>query len=457
MSTQVNNIFFVNRSEITDRLDPLMAQYNKGLRSFNYDLVSLKSLLLQAPQYGANESGVERKKAEEVRYIRITDIDENGLLKQDSLGATAINIEDRFILQKDDILFARSGNTVGKAYIHKEVEKSIFAGYMIRYVVDRRKVLADFIFTYTQLKPYKDWVRSVQRAAGQPNINAEEYKSLQIPLPPFDVQTVIVGKINNAYNHKQQKDAQAKALLDGIDDYLCRKLEIKLPIQNNDVLSRMNIVHSHEIANRLDSHYYMERYYNIDLAIKQSAFDSKKIADVLCRIIRPFKPSERGEYRYIQLGSIGRNSTEILSTIDISLPNIPSRAKHVIKQGDILFSNANPQWGVHIIVSKEYDNCIASSGFDIYTSNGNNVYFIEVLRSSLYKELYKKYLVGAGLFLNITIRSLYSIRIPVPPIEIQNEIANHISEIRAKAKQLQQEGAAILSAAKAEVERMILG
>ena len=91
------------------------------MRHALYPLVKLKNLLLEKPQYGANEAGIIRETNIQPRYIRITDIDENGLISANELGATVANAEDKYILNEYDILIARSGATVGKAYIHKEL------------------------------------------------------------------------------------------------------------------------------------------------------------------------------------------------------------------------------------------------------------------------------------------------------------------------------------------------
>jgi len=195
-----NKIFIVNRSEIDGRLDPKMALYNKKVRHALYPLVKLKNLLLEKPQYGANEAGIIRETNIQPRYIRITDIDENGLISANELGATVANAEDKYILNEYDILIARSGATVGKAYIHKELPYTcLYAGYLIRFIVNPHKIFPDYLFAYTQLNPYKEWVNAIQRPSAQPNINAEEYQSLEIPLPNLNKQREIVEYINEAY------------------------------------------------------------------------------------------------------------------------------------------------------------------------------------------------------------------------------------------------------------------
>ena len=248
-----NKIFIVQRSEIEGRLDPKMALYNRKAQSSLYPKVRLKDLIVCKPQYGAGEPGIERKNVSDARYIRITDIDENGLISQDDLGATANYIEDKYILNENDILIARSGNTVGKAYIHKSTPYDcFFAGYLIRFIIDKQKALPEYIFTFTQLKTYKDWVKAVQRPSGQPNINSEEYQSLEIPLPDIDKQQEIVDIINSAYLQKRQKESEAQQLLDSIDAYILNELGITIPEIKTDLKNRIFKVNRSDLEDRLD-------------------------------------------------------------------------------------------------------------------------------------------------------------------------------------------------------------
>lgn len=271
-----NKIFIVQRSEIEGRLDPKMALYNRKVQHSLYPKVKLKDLLVCKPQYGAGEPGIERKSKSEPRYIRITDIDENGLISYNDLGATANVVEDKYILNENDILIARSGATVGKTYIHKPTSYDcFFAGYLIRFIIDDNKALPNYVFSFTQLNTYKNWVNAIQRPSGQPNINSEEYQSLEIPLPDMAKQQEIVDIINSAYLQKQQKEAEAQQLLDSIDAYLLDELGISLPEFKTDLKSRMFYIPFNElIEKRIDPKKYSPNVKQLYDSIKQSYYSS---------------------------------------------------------------------------------------------------------------------------------------------------------------------------------------
>jgi restriction endonuclease S subunit len=81
---------------------------------------------------------------------------------------------------------------------------------MIRFIPDESRLTPEFLFAYTQSSIYTNWVKAIQRAAGQPNINAEEYKSLLIALPPVDVQTEIAKHVNEMRNQVETLRSIAK-------------------------------------------------------------------------------------------------------------------------------------------------------------------------------------------------------------------------------------------------------
>lgn len=213
-NTLKSRIFKASFKEISgDRFDPLWFLYRKNISNSKYPEKPLKSLLSENPQYGANEIGIERIYYDQPRYVRITDINDIGDLS-DELGKTASNIEEKYFLDNNDILFARSGNTVGKAYLHKAVEYScFFAGYMIRFKINSSMALPDYIFSFTQSSIYRLWIKAIQRSTGQPNVNSEEYKNLQIPIPPLAKQKEIADHITAIRLQAQQlKDKTKEAL-----------------------------------------------------------------------------------------------------------------------------------------------------------------------------------------------------------------------------------------------------
>ena len=221
-----SRIFTVSSSSICNgRFDPKYAFFSRRFAAFKYPTAKLGALLSEPPAYGAGEAGVERISKQQPRYVRITDIDENGDMLP-GLGVTAQNIDSAYFLRDGDILFARSGNTVGKTYLHriKDIQdECIYAGYLIRFRFTDA-VLPEYVFAYTQTSYYHEWVQMVQRTAGQPNINAQEYRGMTIPVPPLTVQKRIASKASSIRAEARKLKADATAALESAK----RKIEAKI-------------------------------------------------------------------------------------------------------------------------------------------------------------------------------------------------------------------------------------
>lgn len=477
-----NKVFIVNRSELEGRIDPEMILYSmKNVDNFKYPYIQLKKMLLKSPQYGANEASVIRINNEQPRYIRITDIDENGTLRKE-LGATAETIDSKYILNNNDILFARSGATVGKTYIHKVKKinyKAFFAGYMIRFIVNPDIIIPDFLFIYTQLSVYKKWVKATQRAAGQPNINAEEYKSLKIPLPPLEIQQQIVDLYEKAYTEKQQKEAEAQKLLDSIDDYLLGELGITLPKeeellpQNTDKNTSYNLDNDNPLVKkgrlfltnlseitgkRIDPDYNSKMTY---LFSNKGFYNHILLKELITKQPQYGANEEAKDFendtdiRYIritdidELGDLKNNNKKTANKVE---------TKYFLNYNDLLFARSGSVGRCYI--HKKTNEMAIFAGylirFVVNTDICNPDYIFYYCNSKFYK-LWVSAIERPAVQSNINAEEYKSLPIPLPSLEKQNEIATHISQIRNKANALKQEGKDFLEQAKQEVERMILG
>ena len=464
-----NKIFIVQRSEIEGRLDPKMALYNRKAQSSLYPKVRLKDLIVCKPQYGAGEPGIERKNVSDARYIRITDIDENGLISQDDLGATANYIEDKYILNENDILIARSGNTVGKAYIHKSAPYDcFFAGYLIRFIIDKQKALPEYIFTFTQLNTYKDWVKAVQRPSGQPNINSEEYQSLEIPLPDIDKQQVIVDIINSAYLQKQQKESEAQQLLDSIDAYILNELGITLPEIKTNIKSRMFLVKRSELEARLDPYYSQEYFKEAFNALARGNYPLYSIKSLSSLITSGITPKSGGEaytddketgIPFIRSGNIDINGNFDFEDLLYLKPEIHEciMKSSQVHKNDLMIAIVGATIGQVGIFLDEREANINQAIALVRLKDGNDVQYVKELIKSQVGQLSLNRLKRPVARANINLEEISTIKIPLPPFTKQQEIANHIYAIRQQAKQLQREGKSILENAKKEVEQMIIG
>lgn len=184
------NINLINLSDL-HRWD--VWSKNKTIVTKKYNFSKMSTLVLGDPLYGANEKTIKEKT--DVRYIRITDINEDGSLNNEYVSAK--NVDSKYLLKENDFLIARSGNTVGKTFLYKErYGKCIFAGYLIKFVLNRNLVLPEYLLYYTKSSIFKAWIDNNQRIFGQPNINGQEYMDADIIIPDLNIQSEIVSFVD---------------------------------------------------------------------------------------------------------------------------------------------------------------------------------------------------------------------------------------------------------------------
>lgn len=172
--------------------------YNeRKLFIYGTEATPMFKLITEKPMYGAPYSSKPFDNS--VRYIRITDINEDGTLNEDKVSADMYN--NTYLLKENDFLIARSGNTVGKTYLYKKSDgPAIFAGYLIKFVIDEEKIDPKYLLLYTKSSIYKDWIKNNMRISAQPNINSQQYLQSPIIVPSKKVQREIVNKVQTLAN-----------------------------------------------------------------------------------------------------------------------------------------------------------------------------------------------------------------------------------------------------------------
>jgi len=148
--------------------------------------------LAKSFEYGLNASAKEFDGYH--KYIRITDIDDcTHEFIQNKLTSPDVDFTnaDNYILQRGDILFARTGASVGKSYYYKENDGLVyFAGFLIRARI-KPEVSPKFVFQNTLTSKYNEFITITSQRSGQPGVNAEEYSNFKMMVPSFEEQEKI--------------------------------------------------------------------------------------------------------------------------------------------------------------------------------------------------------------------------------------------------------------------------
>lgn len=158
----------------------------------------LKRLLSSKLKYGANEPAINEDSTEP-RYIRITDFSKDGKLKKNTFKSLPFDKAKEYLLKEGDVLFARSGATVGKTFIFKNYDGiACFAGYLIKAECNPELLLPEYLYFFTKSKGYEEWKNLIFTQATIQNIGADKYQYLKISIPPsVEEQKEIVDRIFN--------------------------------------------------------------------------------------------------------------------------------------------------------------------------------------------------------------------------------------------------------------------
>ena len=135
------------------------------------------------------------------KYIRITDIDDNSHLYSQNVPVSPEGqVDEKYRVRENDILFARTGASVGKSYRYQRSDGDLYyAGFLIRIHVNS-DVNCDYVFQNTLTEAYRRWVLLESARSGQPGINAEQYKQYRFLLPPLELQNKISTLATNLDN-----------------------------------------------------------------------------------------------------------------------------------------------------------------------------------------------------------------------------------------------------------------
>lgn len=179
----------------------------------------LKYVLSDKLKYGANESADEENR-ENPRYIRITDFGKNGKLKKDTFKSLPPEKANEYLLKEGDILFARSGATVGKTFQFKNYSGiACFAGYLIKASPNPDMILSDYLYLFTKTSNYEQWKNSIFNQATIQNIGADKYAYLDITVPKIEEQKVIIDHIHKESERIDSKIKKTKKLIDLLIEY----------------------------------------------------------------------------------------------------------------------------------------------------------------------------------------------------------------------------------------------
>lgn len=162
----------------------------------HWNVAALKRVLSEPLRYGATEAG-DCDDHSLPRYLRITDFDNDGSLRADTFASLPEEIARDYYVNEGDVLFARSGATVGKTFLFRNYRgRACFAGYLIKASPARHKLTPEFLYYFTKAPAYEAWKDFIFTQATIQNIGADKFAYLPVCLPPLPEQQRIAAYLD---------------------------------------------------------------------------------------------------------------------------------------------------------------------------------------------------------------------------------------------------------------------
>lgn len=370
----------------------------------------------------------------------------------------------RMLVRKGDILIAKTRPSkaaiavIGSAH-HGHIASTGFS--IVRKIRDKR-INRDFL--YIALRQKFSLMQLKQRS-GDRNyaaVSQDDLSNVLIPCLDLTSQQKVVDLVREAYAVKEAKEKRAKGLLASIDAYLVDALGIKLPEPRIGIENRIFQTRYSDIASgRFDANYHQPFFQDSCTAIKRGTFEVRRIKEVAKAVFQGVGRSLTDSRSYVLLkvknikadGEIDFENTEYVAYVPDS---------KVLLEGDIIapfvgeavrqhrFSVYYPQRSLRHTV----DN---NTGVIRLRSDALNPYFAaNFLSSSIGKRQVDQHIAG-GVIPLLGSYNARRILVPIPPLKRQNEMADHIRQLRLQIKSLRQEGETALEEASLAVERFVLG
>ena len=435
----------------SERIDPGYVR-NIKKQNYKYPKRSLAKLLSEEACYGTSATAVKRTSEDQPRYIRITEDDGIPLAHE---FRTAEKWTDKHLLSAGDILFARSGATVGKTYLHHaSLDPAVFAGYCIRFRFND-EVLPGFVYGFTKTDAYASWVAAIQRPAAQPNINKEEFKSLEIPVPPLDVQSHLAAELDATRAERDRSLAEAELQLTGFEPWAIEKLGMSIPKYDR---RKVHAIRRNAAATRVDPFFHSPEFVEIERVIQLGPH--APLGSLIQFSRDTWNPKEHPEptFRYIEISGVDRRKGQAKAS-DVSIADAPSRARMAVQPGDIIVSLTRPHHGSIALLNGLHEGCIASTGFavirNVDESRISRTFLWAVLRFSIsLKQMLRR--ATGGNYPAVTQQELANVLVPLPDKSTQQKIVEEAVRRYSEVDRLEAHANTVWREARERFEQQLL-
>lgn len=426
---------------------------------------------------------------DDISYKQITlKTNGGGAVLRDVKQGKSIGTKKQFVVSAGQFIMSKIDARNGAfGVVGTNLDGAVVTADFPVFDVVKDKVTPEYLALISSTAPFVRFAQSCSRGTtNRQRIDVSLFLSQKIPLPTIEEQQTLVSAYNDKISHSEALEMQAAQVEQDIEDYLLSELGIKQKGYTQaepaaTIASEPQVeyvVSNRQLEDRADTYHWgddikkeyrflkfvrfkdVERWdcYNAESSFKNklkgSSYPIVEIGHVFDFIQRRWNKKE-SKFNYVEIGAVDPLKG-ILYAEEMQTSKAPSRATQKIKTGDLIIGTTRPYLKKFAIVEKNYDDCVCSSGFQVIAPREtyNLSYLYEYLKTSVAISQFELFMSGA-LYPAITNKDLKKILIPLPPIDIQNSIVEHINEQKEQIKQMKQQAENLRKEALEEFEKEI--
>lgn len=348
------------------------------------------------------------------------------------------------VVEEGDIVITKGGSIGFVGYVTKRA----YASRDLIFLKTSSLPESHRIFLYLYLSSpfaFKQLIRSSSQCA-QPHLTITLVKDFDI----LKAQELLIEGCSQLYKKHREALYLSQALYSSAENYLLECLGMQDFAANPDAYNVKSLKESFLESGRIDAEYYLPKYEDYIKAVSAYAGGVAPLGKVCSIKDSNYTPEHSMKYRYIELANIGK-SGEITDCMYENGEDLPTRARRIVTQGDVIVSSIEGSLGSCALVTDDYDNALCSTGFYVVQSAQiNSETLLTLFKSFPIQQLLKKGCSGT-ILTGIGKQEFESIPIPLIHPEVQEEIAQHIQRSFA----LRKEASQLLEEAKLSVEQAI--
>lgn len=396
------------------------------------------------------------EEANGIRYLRAQDLRDGTIISEKPIYVTReyFNTIPRSHIKPNYLLFSVMAS-IGSVAVVPEWLEECTANRAVGILIPRNSIVnPHYLAAFFSTSVGTSLFESLKKGGIQQRINLSDLGGLPIPLPPIDIQNSIASILAEGYRNKHEKEADAQALLDSIDDYLLKQTGINSSMEAGKKVFIVN-------RSRIQGAFNPERYSLIHLENMIQGTTIGEATVISDELIMPSRMNPSDTWDWIRIDDLPNHPLKV-GEIRTALGAEIQGTFFGVQEDDILLARLGPtiQNAKFVLCPKTVRQTVASSEFLVLRCSEGwipNV-VLWILRTKLFRKLiYSKSRGGTPSRYRVNRRDLAALPFPIIEIQKQKELSAEINVRLKEVQHLREQATQGLAAAKVRIERIILG